>query len=83
MAAASSVVPVAWPIRVMSASAVLTSGANSTMTGTPSWRSLAIDSGGLNPLPPAITRSAPRDTIFSTSTDPNLATSGTPAASDG
>ncbi len=42
----------------------------------PARRSWAIASGGLKPLPPAMTRSAPRLTIFSTSTDPNLATTG-------
>ena len=61
----------------MSASAVSTSGANTTSTGTPSERSFSIASGGLKLLPPAITRSVPRATIFSTSTEPNLATSGT------
>ena len=67
----------------MSASAVFTSGANTTSTGTPSWRSFAIASGGLKLLPPAITRSVPMPTIFSTSTEPNLATSGTSATSGG
>ena len=46
-------------------------------------RSWAIASGGLKPLPPAITRSAPSATIFSTSTDPNLATTGRPSAAGG
>src|SRR3954447_22585653 len=40
-------------------------------------------SGGVNVLPPAMTRSASRPTIFSTSTDPNFATFGIFAAAAG
>ena len=39
-----------------------------TRTGTPSERSLAIASAGVNPRPPATTRSGSSATIFSTST---------------
>ena len=42
----------------------------------PSERSLAIASAGVKPRPPAMTRSAPSATIFSTSTEENVATSG-------
>ena len=77
IAFAPSWVPVAVPISSMSARAPGTSGANTTTIGTPSERSCAIASGGLKLEPPAITRSAPRPTIFSTSTEPNFATSGT------
>ena len=67
----------------MSFLAPATSGAKTTRTGTPRSRSCLIDSGGLKLLPPAITRSVPSATIFSTSTEPNLATSGMPAAASG
>ena len=59
------------------------SSAKITTVGMPSWRSFAIDSGGLKFEPPAMTRSVPAATICSTSTLPNFATSGTAAASGG
>src|ERR687890_488040 len=42
-----------------------------------------MESGGVPPLPPAITRSASSPTIFSTSTPLNVPTTGTPDASGG
>src|SRR4051794_17356290 len=81
--AATSSLPTARPMSWMSASVVSTSGANRTSTGTPSWRSCAMASGGLKLSPPAITRSGSRLTIFSTSTEPNFATSGMSFAAAG
>src|SRR5215212_552486 len=59
------------------------SDAYRTSTGTLSDRSFLIASGGVPLLPPAMTRSVPNPTIFSTSTPSNRPTTGTLSASGG
>jgi hypothetical protein len=58
-------------------------GVESTSTGIFRSRSFAMASAEVKPAPPAMTRSGSRLTIFSTSTVPNVTTSGSAFASAG